>query len=81
MRLLFESGWQAGLSEELRRLSTVRWSLLLLAVALAVIGVVTVHSAGSELQQDYAARQAIWVGLGIMAALLAFALADYRALL
>jgi rod shape determining protein RodA len=81
MRPLSESGWQAGISEEIRRLSTVRWSLLLLALSLAVIGVVTIHSAASELEQDYAARQTAWVALGIVAALLVFTVADYRALL
>ncbi|MEZ5330690.1 MAG: rod shape-determining protein RodA [Thermoanaerobaculia bacterium] len=71
-----------ALAEErrsLRRFGRVRWGLLVAALLLAAIGLVTVHSASSELQVDYLPRQAAWVGLGLIAFLLAFSV-DYQSL-
>ncbi len=51
----------------LRQLADVRWTLLATAMLLAVVGLATVHSASSELASDYFPRQAVWVGLGLIA--------------
>lgn len=71
-----------ALAEErrsLRRFARVRWGLLVAALLLSAIGLVTVHSASSELAVDYLPRQAVWVGLGLVAFLLAFSV-DYQTL-
>jgi rod shape determining protein RodA len=71
-----------ALAEErrsLRRFARVRWGLLVAALLLSAVGLATVHSASSELAIDYLPRQAIWVGLGLIAFLLAFSL-DYQLL-
>ncbi len=47
------------------RLSTARWSVLLFALALSVIGLVTVRSAAADLAGSYLSRQAVWVALGL----------------
>ena len=60
-------------------LANVRWSLLLLAMAIATIGLATVHSASAELPVEYLPRQAIWVGLGLVVFLVCFGL-DYQRL-
>ena len=60
----------------LRYLAKVRWPVLLVALALAAAGLATIHSASSELSVDYMPRQAAWVGLGLVAFLVGFAL-DY----
>ena len=60
----------------LRYLAKVRWPLLLVAVALAAVGLATIHSASSELSTDYMPRQAAWVALGLVAFLVGFGV-DY----
>lgn len=60
----------------LRYLAKVRWLVLLVALALSVAGLATIHSASSELSADYMPRQAIWVALGLVAFLVAFGV-DY----
>lgn len=64
----------------LRHLATVRWGLLAAALLLSAIGLATVHSASTELATDFLPRQAVWVGLSLVAFALAFSL-DYRALM
>lgn len=66
-------------SRRLGRLTTVRWSVLLFATAIAVAGLATVHSASAEMPVDYLSRQLVWVTVGIVAALAAM-LVDYRRL-
>lgn len=65
---------------QVRGLAGLRWGLLVAALALAVIGIATVHSATAELPQGYAARQAIWVAVGIVLLLVVLAF-DYHVLL
>jgi rod shape determining protein RodA len=60
----------------LRYLTKVRWPVLLVALALSVAGLATIHSASSELASDYMPRQAIWVALGLVAFLVALGV-DY----
>jgi len=61
----------------LRQLATVRWALLIAAVLIAAIGLITVHSASSELSIDYLPRQAIWLVLGLLVFFVAFSF-DYQ---
>ena len=71
-----------ALAEErrsLRRFARVRWGLFVAALLLSAVGLATVHSASSELAVDYLPRQAIWVGLGLIAFVLAFSF-DYQLL-
>lgn len=63
-----------------RRLAGVRWMLLAAALALAVIGLATVHSASAELSHDYLPRQVLWVGLGLVLVAVAVSI-DYHVLL
>jgi rod shape determining protein RodA len=63
----------------LRRVARVRWGLLMAALLLAGAGLVTVHSASSELAVDYLPRQAVWVGLGLAVFTLALSV-DYQLL-
>lgn len=63
----------------LRSLGNARWSLLLQALGLAVVGLVTIHSASAELPIEYLPRQALWVVLGLGIFLAAFSV-DYRRL-
>ena len=66
-----------GIPEErplLRRLPTLAWGLPACAVLLAVIGLTVVRSASTELAVDYLPRQAAWVGVGILAMVLGFAI-------
>jgi rod shape determining protein RodA len=77
MRPISLPGPASALPEELtslRRLSTVRWLLLLVALLLAAIGLATVHSASAELAIDYLPRQAVWVGVGLLLFLVVFSL-------
>lgn len=46
-------------------LAHLRWGPGIAGVLLALIGVVTIHSAASELPGDYATRQLIWLGLAL----------------
>ena len=72
----------ASLSEErpiLRHLARVRWIVLLAALLLGAIGLATVHSASAELGGDHLPRQAVWLGFGLVAFLIAFSL-DYQLL-
>ena len=55
----------------LRALAGVRWGLLVAALGLAAIGLATVHSASAELAIDYLPRQAAFLGVGLVAMLLA----------
>jgi rod shape determining protein RodA len=71
-----------GLAEErvrLSGLSGVDWSILAATLLLAGIGLATVHSASAELPVDYLPRQALWVGLGLVALVVA-ATVDYHSL-
>lgn len=63
-----------------RLLSSFNGGLLLSALLLAAAGLLTVHSASSELAVDYLPRQLVWVaiGLGLMLAGIAI---DYHVLL
>ena len=63
----------------LEALANARWSLLLLALALATVGIVTIHSASAELAVEYLPRQAVWVGLGLVGFFLALSV-DYQRL-
>ncbi len=64
----------------LRYLTGVDWALLVSAVALAIVGLATVHSASAELAMDYLPRQGVWFGLGLLC-LVAAASIDYHDLL
>lgn len=55
-------------------------SMAVSAVLLAVVGVITIHSASSELGVRYLPRQLVWVGLGMVAMAIGF-LFDYHLLL
>jgi rod shape determining protein RodA len=66
--------------QPLRYLTAVDWGLLCSAVALACVGLATVHSASSELAIDYLPRQLIWVAVGFVAMVTAASL-DYHTLL
>ncbi|MEE8138258.1 MAG: rod shape-determining protein RodA [Thermoanaerobaculia bacterium] len=83
MRVIFGTfSSLAALSEErpgLRHLARVRWGLLLAALVLAAIGLVTIHSASAELAGEPLPRQVLWVGLGLVAFLIAFSF-DYELL-
>ncbi len=63
----------------LRHLGGVRWGLFASAIMLALIGLATVHSASSELAQDYLPRQALRIVLGLIAFAVAFSF-DYQVL-
>lgn len=63
----------------LAQLGALRWGLLLAALSLSVIGLLTVRSASAEMGAGYFSRQLIWVGGGLVAMLLAFAI-DYQKL-
>lgn len=63
----------------LRRMGNVHWGPLLAALALAAIGLATIHSASSELAVDYLPRQAMWVVVGLMALAVVFSF-DYHRL-
>ena len=56
-----------------RRVPQVLWGLPAAAVLLSVIGLATVHSASIESGVDYLPRQALWVGIGFVLMLVAFA--------
>ena len=64
----------------LRRLAEVRWGLLVAALALVVLGLLTVHSASAEMKIDYLPRQAIFASVGFLLMLIAFSI-DHRVLL
>lgn len=61
-------------------LSGVAVGLFFSALLLALIGVAAIHSASAELPIDYLPRQALWIGVGLVA-LLVGALVDYHLLL
>ncbi|MGH9379669.1 MAG: rod shape-determining protein RodA [Thermoanaerobaculia bacterium] len=50
---------------ELRGLAHLRWGPGIAGLLLAIIGVVTIHSAASELPGDYATRQLIWLAIAL----------------
>ena len=61
------------------RLASVRWSLLLVALMLSVVGAATVHSASAEMPVEYLGRQLAWIGAGLIVFLIAFSF-DYQRL-
>jgi rod shape determining protein RodA len=61
------------------RLASVRWSLLLVALMLSVVGAATVHSASVAMPVEYLPRQLAWVAAGLIVFLAAFSL-DYQRL-
>ncbi len=61
------------------RLASVRWSLLLVALMLSVVGSATVHSASAEMPIEYLGRQLAWIGAGLVVFLVTFSL-DYARL-
>jgi len=63
----------------MRQLARVRWGLLVSALLLALVGLVTVHSASVDLSIDHLPRQAAWVGIGLMMFVVVF-LIDYQLL-
>lgn len=63
-----------------RVLSSVDLGLTLSALLLAAIGLLTVHSASSEMPVDYFPRQAMWVGIGFVLLLVVVSI-DYHVLL
>ncbi len=63
----------------LRSFAHIRWGLLLAALALAGIGLATVHSATAELASDFLAQHALRVVLGVGLMLVVFAI-DYQVL-
>lgn len=67
-------------SPALRNLSGIDGALVVSALLLSVVGLATVHSASLGLSVDYLPRQAVWVGLGIVA-MVAAAAVNYRAVL
>jgi len=62
------------------QLAGLHWGLLGSALALSAVGLATVGSAAAELGGGYFARQLVWVGAGLVAMLVAFAV-DYQRLL
>lgn len=63
-----------------RALARIHWGLPLAALALSLVGAATVASASQEMQVDYLPRQLAFVGVGLVAALIA-ASVHYRLLL
>jgi rod shape determining protein RodA len=64
----------------LRLLSSIDLGLALSALLLAAIGLLTVHSASSEMPVDYFPRQTMWVGIGFVLLLTVMSI-DYHVLL
>jgi len=62
------SGW--------RGLARVHWGLGVAGLLLALIGLITIHSASSEMAGDYTARQAIWLAVAVLAGFIAFLFDD-----
>lgn len=62
------------------QLSGLDWAMLVSVLALACLGLATVHSASAELPVDYLPRQAIWIGLGLAVLAIAF-FTDYHFLI
>jgi len=72
----------ASLPEErtfIRTLADVRWGVLVAALLLAVVGLLTVHSASAEMEIDYLPRQLLRVALGLLVCAIAFGI-DYQVL-
>ena len=83
MRSISETIPVLRLSEERAsraRHARIRWAFPLLALTLAIVGLITVESASTELARSYLPRQAAFVGVGVLLMLLALAF-DYRVLL
>jgi rod shape determining protein RodA len=70
----------ADAPSRLGQLATLHWGLLASALALTVIGLLTVRSAAAELGAGYMNRQLVWVAAGFLATLVAFGI-DYHRLL
>lgn len=64
----------------LRYFTSADWGLLAGALSLALIGLVTIHSASAELTVDYLPRQAVWLGLGLLCLVVAASI-DYHSVL
>ena len=60
----------------LRGLARVHWGLGVAGLLLALIGLITIHSASSEMAGDYTARQAIWLAVAVLAGFIAFLFDD-----
>lgn len=60
-----------------RRLGNIHWGPLLAALALCAIGLATVSSASAVGGTDYLPRQALWIGIGLIAMLIVFQV-DYH---
>ena len=61
------------------QLSGLDWAILVSGLALAALGLATVHSASAEMPIDYLPRQAVWVALGLAVMAAAFFI-DYHLL-
>ena len=68
-----------SLKGDRRTLARVQWQLLVSALLLSAVGWITVRSAGAQMSTDYASRQALWIGVGLLVFLVAGAF-DYRRL-
>lgn len=64
----------------LAHLGGVRWGLLAAALALTLLGLATVRSATAETGDDFLQRQLVWVGIGLVAMVVAFSF-NYQTLL
>jgi rod shape determining protein RodA len=64
----------------LGQLGTLRWSVVVAAAALSAVGLLVVRSASAELGSNHFSRQLIWVAMGLVAFIVAFAI-DYQKLL
>jgi rod shape determining protein RodA len=58
----------------------VRWGLLAAALALTALGLATVKSASAETGADFLERQLVWVGVGLVAMVVAFSFNYHRLL-
>ncbi len=68
-----------SLKGDRRTLARVQWQLLVSALLLSLVGWITVRSAGAQMNTDYASRQALWIGVGLVVFFVAGAF-DYRRL-
>lgn len=66
--------------QRLSQLWAVDGGLIVSTLLLALVGLLTVHSASSELPIDYLPRQAAWLAIGIVALLVVMSI-DYHVLL
>jgi rod shape determining protein RodA len=80
MRSISDSVQRLGSAAEpksgLRGLAHVRWGLAVAGLLLALVGLITIHSASSELAGDYTARQSIWLVVSVLCGAIAFLFDD-----